>query len=126
LQIDPNLQRLQSLINSKQAQHLPESNRIGRSGNPKFAEAVRRAQSARIENGFPENRIQPKNEYSQSTNIQIDKVKSAPNGIQEIQSASSEKLIAPNLNSTINMGETTQVRNRRGLNNIGKLLDLYA
>ncbi len=121
MQIDPNLQKLQSLINSKQAQHIPDGNRIGRTGNPKFAEAVRRAQSARMGNGFQENRIQP-----QSSNIQLNSVKRVPVKTEEIQSVSSDKLIASNLNGTINIGQTTQIRRTGSLDNVGKHLDLYA
>jgi len=127
LHIDPKLDKLQQLIESKRALQPALittgriRNTVGRPGNPKFAAAAERArqalngktqingtQSTRIQN--IDNRIVATKEVKESSNI---------------SKRSNALLTTPLAHRTINMNDTGVVKNA-GAKHLGNYLDKYA
>lgn len=121
MEIDPNLAKLQRLIESKRSQQnmtpVAESRSVGRAGNPKFAAAAARAQAA-MQNGRVSKRL------SSLNNNHITKsstVKEASN----ISLYSGNQLTKTQGGSNINMGDSNRT-NSVGEKHLGQYIDKYA
>jgi hypothetical protein len=125
LEIDPNLARLQRLIETKRSQQnlapTVESKPVGRAGNPKFAAAAARARAAMSSgqvnlsshpglSALKNNAIEKTNSIKESGNISL---------------YSGNKLTQTQGSSNINMDVST-IRSAAGEKHLGQYIDKYA
>jgi len=125
LEIDPNLTKLQRLIESKRSQQnlapIASSPPVGKSGNPRFAAAAARARAAILSNQSNQTK------HNDISSLNINSIEKS-NSVKEagnISLYSGNQLTQTQGLSNINMGDSTP-RNSVGAKHLGQYIDKYA